>query len=69
MRLFLLLISIAAFGQPAKFEPPRQSNGHPDLEGVWRNASIVAAPAEPRHVVKAISREQNKGFPERSKNQ
>ena len=43
MRFFLLLISIAAFGQSAKFEPPRQADGHPDLQGVWRNSAIVAA--------------------------
>jgi hypothetical protein len=31
MRLSLLLISLVAFGQLLKFEPPRQANGHPDL--------------------------------------
>jgi hypothetical protein len=43
MRFCLLLISIAAFGQATKFEPPRLADGHPDLQGVWRNSSIVAA--------------------------
>ena len=43
MRFFLLLISIAAVGQSAQFEPPRQADGHSDLQGVWRNSSIVAA--------------------------
>ncbi len=43
MRLSLLLISLTAFGQSAKFEPLRQANGHPDLQGVWRNSAIVAA--------------------------
>ena len=43
VRFFLLLISIAAFGQPTKFDPSRQANGHPNLQCVWRNASIVAA--------------------------
>ena len=43
MRFLLLLISIAAFGQSVKFEPPRQPDGQPDLQGVWRSAAIVAA--------------------------
>ncbi|HTW64085.1 MAG TPA: hypothetical protein VME17_05690 [Bryobacteraceae bacterium] len=43
MRLLLLLFSIAAFGQSSKFEPPRLADGHPDLQGVWRNSAIVAA--------------------------
>lgn len=43
MKFFLLLISIAAFGQPTRFEPPRLADGHPDLQGVWRNSAIVAA--------------------------
>ncbi len=43
MKFFLLLISIAAFGQATRFEPPRQADGHPDLQGVWRNSAIVAA--------------------------
>jgi hypothetical protein len=43
MRLWLFLISLAAFGQSTRFEPPRQADGHPDLQGVWRNSAIVAA--------------------------
>src|ERR1041385_5727570 len=43
MRFFLLLIAVAAYGQSTKFEPPRQPDGHPDLQGVWRNSAIVAA--------------------------
>ncbi len=43
MRLFLFLISLAAFGQSMKFDPPRQADGHPDLQGFWRNSAIVAA--------------------------
>ena len=40
-RLVLLLIPIAAFAQKAA--TPRQSDGHPDLQGIWRNAGVVAA--------------------------
>jgi hypothetical protein len=43
MRLSLFLISLAAFGQSTKFEPPRRADGHPDLQGLWRNSAIVAA--------------------------
>jgi hypothetical protein len=43
MRLSLLLISAAAFAQSTRFEPPRQPDGHPDFQGVWRNSAIVAA--------------------------
>lgn len=43
MRFLLLLAATTAFGQSSKFEPPRQPDGHPDLQGVWRNSAIVAA--------------------------
>lgn len=42
--LFLVLVCAVAFAQhPPAFQPPRQPDGHPDLQGVWRNAAIVAA--------------------------
>jgi hypothetical protein len=43
MRFFPLVISIAAWRQTARFEPPRQADGHPDLQTVWRNSATVAA--------------------------
>lgn len=43
-KFLFLLIAISAFGQsPKAFDPPRQPDGHPDLQGVWRNSKIVAA--------------------------
>jgi hypothetical protein len=44
MKFFLLLISIAASGQSAKFEPRWLAGGHPDLQGVWHNSAIVDPP-------------------------
>ena len=43
-RLLLVLVSAAAFApkSPAA-QLPRLADGHPDLQGIWRNASIVAA--------------------------
>jgi hypothetical protein len=43
MRLLLFLLPLAVFAQTPKFEPPRQPDGHPNLQGIWRNSSIVAA--------------------------
>ena len=43
MRFLLLLDFYCSIRAVPKFEPPRQTDGHPDLQGVWRNASIVAA--------------------------
>ena len=44
MRVLLLLAALVAFGQEArKTNLPRNASGHPDLQGVWRNAAIVAA--------------------------
>ena len=43
MRFVLLLFSVTALGQSTNFDPPRLADGHPNLQGVWRNAAIVAA--------------------------
>src|SRR5271166_5882308 len=43
MRFLLFWVPLAALAQSAKFEPPRQPDGHPDLNGVWRSGAIVAA--------------------------
>jgi hypothetical protein len=38
---WLSALTISAAGFAADYEPPRTSAGHPDLEGVWTNASLT----------------------------
>ncbi|MBZ5606372.1 MAG: hypothetical protein LAO79_29125, partial [Acidobacteriia bacterium] len=35
------LIAAAAWAQPAKKAIPRTPDGHPDLQGIWTNATIT----------------------------
>ena len=41
-------MALSAFGQPKTWTPPRTPDGHPDLQGIWSNATItpLERPAE-----------------------
>ena len=49
-----LLVSTPAAGQPADFEPPRLSNGNPDLNGIWQALSAAHYDLEPHNARHAM---------------
>ena len=49
-----LLVSTPAAAQPADFEPPRLSNGNPDLNGIWQALSAAHYDLEPHNARHAM---------------
>ena len=49
-----LLLSAAAGAQAKPYSPPRTSDGHPDLEGIWNNATITPLERPPELAGKAF---------------
>ena len=49
-----LLVPIPAAGQPADFEPPRLSNGNPDLNGIWQALNAAHYDLEPHNARHAM---------------
>ena len=51
------LATPAAFAQAA-YQPPRASDGHPDLQGTWTNASITTLERADRYASTVLKSEE-----------